>query len=195
MTTESDITADDERQCANGWIERKTHFDVGVCGNAALYFGRKFKFKTNHIPQQLPAPYMSDVEMSEFQTALIASIVSHVKDGKDVLCFKIFDADKHRTPPSQSSKEWCYVPCQVVMCEEQSKCIVELVPIYKTYPDGVTQHNLKKRRVCKFFADTKRFYRGVVVEYNEKADLYNVVYQDGDYEDLTLDELIPILRC
>jgi len=192
FSTESDVTADDERRCANGWITRKTHFDIGVCGNAALYYGRKFKFRCDHSLPGLCSPYISDAQISGLQTAVITAIVSHLKDGNEVLCFKIYDADKHRNPPSDSSKEWQYVPCDLVM-HEDNNTLIDLVPIHSTYPEGVTQHNLKKRRVNKHFLN--KFFRGVVTDYNAKADTYQVVYVDGDREDLSLAELVPILRC
>ena len=167
------------------WRMEQHKFHVPKFGCGALYFGRKFKFTKN---PKLNSVYI-DAEKMNSSTAgyVIVGLARHFSHDKLVLCFKFYDAVKHRVAPQANSGQWYYIPCKYLMSTDNRECCMELLAVYGGVIDP-TGLSLVNRHIV---MDNER---GVVKQYIVKGDMYNVEFNLTRRENLTLLQLLPCLR-
>jgi len=155
----------------NGWIDRKSNFNVPNYGNACIFSRRTFRFVSN------------DKEVGK-----IMGIVCKVNE-RDKLFFKYYNPDKHRVPPTDpQSESWLYASCEEFMSKKRNSIIQWVGP---KIANGAT---LIGRRVKRRFSvnDKFRWYSGTICSYDKPH--YKVDYIDGDKDELTEAQMLKMLK-
>lgn len=121
---------------------------------------------------------------------LITGVAYHKSDST-TLCFEFLNLQGRRgcRRPARGSKEWLYLPCRLIMRKESC---ATLLPVYGEVVE-LEGRSLVGRMVVKYFAFDQKNYTGYIASFED--DMYRVVYDDNDHEDMDIDDVKKHLRC
>ena len=151
---------DEENIDDNGWITKKSKFNVPSYGNVALYIGRILHTTTSSTKLK------------------VNSVVFKKVDKDKAMYFKCFNVDAHRTAPPPNSDSWTYLLCTVIMGNRKSNSY------QLSESKQLDGYSLVGRNIIKDFHGTK--FKGKIVSYDKSYGMYGIVYEDNDEEELNM---------